>query len=60
MKASMYPKSLAAICLLSLGAVLSLTTSQAQQPAAPQHAFFHIALDNSFNKPVSGRLLLFI
>jgi S-formylglutathione hydrolase FrmB len=51
--------------VLSLGAVLSLATSHAQQLAAPsQHAFFHVTLDKSLassvNTPVSGRLLMFI
>ena len=54
-------KSTLAVALFSFGGVLNLATSQAQQAAAaPQHAFFHVALDKSFNAPVSGRLLLFI
>ncbi|MGD0629893.1 MAG: alpha/beta hydrolase-fold protein [Terracidiphilus sp.] len=32
----------------------------AQPAPSQQHAFFHVALDTSFTKPVSGRLLLFI
>lgn len=59
MKASKHMKSTLAVGLLSFG--ITLTAVQAQQSAAvPQHAFFHITLDKSFNAPVSGRLLLFI
>jgi S-formylglutathione hydrolase FrmB len=65
MKASKRMKCAVATGLLSLGALLALATSQAQQPATPpQHAFFHVALDKSLagsvKTPVSGRLLLFI
>jgi len=32
----------------------------AQQPATPQHLFFHVTLGPQFQQPVSGRLLLFV
>jgi hypothetical protein len=65
MKACKQMKSAVLAGLLSLGTILTLVTSQAQQPVtSPQHAFFHVALDKSLassvNSPVSGRLLLFI
>jgi len=51
--------SLAAIGLLTLA--FSHNGIHAQAPAsAPQHAFFHVSLSDSFKSPASGRLLLFI
>jgi S-formylglutathione hydrolase FrmB len=61
MKASKLTRSIAATCIFSLETVFILATLQAQQPVAPpQHAFFHVTLDSSFNASASGRLLLFI
>jgi enterochelin esterase-like enzyme len=65
MKASKRMKSAVATGVLTLGTVLSLVTSHAQQPATPpRHAFIHVALDkslgDSIKSPVAGRLLLFI
>jgi len=65
MKPSKWMRNAVATCILSLGTVLILATSQAQQQAAPpHHAFFHVYLDKSLAGPVStpasGRLLLFI
>src|SRR5664279_4632654 len=47
---------------LSLAATIFLTTRlcAAQQPELPNHLFFHVLLSPQFNKPVSGRLLLFV
>ncbi|MGA9669189.1 MAG: alpha/beta hydrolase-fold protein, partial [Terracidiphilus sp.] len=51
-------------CLANVGFIVlafSLQSAQAQSAAsAPQHSFFHISLSNSFQSPVSGRLILFI
>jgi len=60
MKACQQTKSMIATSFLVLGAVLAPASWQAQQPAAPRHTFFHVALANSFKTPVSGRLLLFV
>jgi hypothetical protein len=51
---------------LALGVLLLTTfvgvceTYAQDNTVAAQHAFFHVVLDRSFPKPVSGRLLLFI
>jgi hypothetical protein len=65
MQPSKQTRILLAVGLLSLSTILIFTTSQAQQPTAPQqHAFFHVNLDaslaSSIKTQVSGRLLLFI
>lgn len=44
-----------AVALLAIAAPLAI----AQQPV-PQHLFFHVALSQEFQNPVSGRLLLFV
>jgi hypothetical protein len=50
---------------LVLTAVASLfamaaTLAPAQQSVTPQHLFFHVTLSPEFQRPVSGRLLLFV
>ena len=46
---------------LLLASFSSAVASYAQSSAAPtRHTFFHVLLDRSFSKPVSGRLLLFV
>jgi hypothetical protein len=65
MKASERMRRMIGTGVLSLGTVLIVATSHAQQTVAPQqHALFHVILDKSLtrsvNTPVSGRLLLFI
>jgi hypothetical protein len=44
---------------LALFTILFAAAS-AQQPAAPQHLFFHVTLGTQFEHAVSGRLLLFV
>jgi enterochelin esterase-like enzyme len=46
--------------LLAATILFSTAMSLAQQPATPKHLFFHVSLSSQFNKPVSGRLLLFV
>lgn len=65
MKASKRMRRAVVTGVLLLGATFILATLQAQpQIAPPQHAFFRVVLDqslaSSFNRPASGRLLLFI
>jgi S-formylglutathione hydrolase FrmB len=48
-----------ALGLFLLTVVCASTNLHTQTPS-PQHAFFHVSLDNSFKSPESGRLLLFI
>jgi hypothetical protein len=51
----------ASFSVLLLLSLFGATETEAQQSAEPvQHTFFHILLDRSFSKPVSGRLLLFV
>ncbi len=51
----------AAIAVTLLLSPIGSAEAQPQSLAIPvQHTFFHVLLDRSFSKPVSGRLLLFV